>query len=51
MLDNVADGIVTLSDDGMIQSFNRAASEMFGYSEEEALGRAVRGDGRAAVSR
>ena len=38
MLDNVADGIVTVGDDGVIRSFNRAASEMFGYSEQEAIG-------------
>ena len=39
VLENVADGIVTLSDDGTIQSFNRAASGLFGYSEDEAVGR------------
>jgi len=59
VLDNVADGIVTLSDDGVIESFNRAATELFGYSEPEAVGRAfstmvgargpgdLDGDGRA----
>jgi diguanylate cyclase (GGDEF)-like protein/PAS domain S-box-containing protein len=38
VLDNVADGIVTLSDDGLIRSFNRSASALFGYSETEAIG-------------
>ena len=38
VLENVADGIVTVSGDGMIQSFNRAAAELFGYDEEEAIG-------------
>ncbi len=39
VLENVADGIVTVSADGVIQSFNRAAAELFGYSEEEAIGK------------
>ncbi len=39
VLENVADGIVTVSDAGLIQSFNRAASALFGYSEQEAIGR------------
>jgi diguanylate cyclase (GGDEF)-like protein/PAS domain S-box-containing protein len=38
VLENVADGIVTISADGIIESFNRAAVEMFGYSEQEAIG-------------
>ena len=38
MLENVADGIVTVSGDGVIQSFNRAAAELFGYDEAEAIG-------------
>jgi diguanylate cyclase (GGDEF)-like protein/PAS domain S-box-containing protein len=39
VLHHVAEGIVTLSDDGVIQSFNRAASHLFGFDEEEAVGR------------
>ncbi len=39
VLHNVADGIVTLSDDGTIESFNRAATRLFGYAEDEAVGR------------
>jgi diguanylate cyclase (GGDEF)-like protein/PAS domain S-box-containing protein len=38
VLDNVADGIVTLNSEGLIESFNRAAALMFGYSEQEAIG-------------
>jgi diguanylate cyclase (GGDEF)-like protein/PAS domain S-box-containing protein len=38
VLENVADGIVTVRDDGVIESFNRAASELFGYGEGEAVG-------------
>ena len=38
VLENVADGIVTVGGDGMIQSFNRAATELFGYGEAEAIG-------------
>ena len=38
VLHNVADGIVTLSDDGLIESFNRAATRLFGFDEDEAIG-------------
>jgi diguanylate cyclase (GGDEF)-like protein/PAS domain S-box-containing protein len=39
VLDNVADGIVTISGEGTIESFNRSASALFGYTEDEAVGR------------
>ncbi len=38
VLEYVADGIVTVSDDGVIESFNRAASHLFGYREQDAIG-------------
>jgi diguanylate cyclase (GGDEF)-like protein/PAS domain S-box-containing protein len=38
VLDNVADGIATVNSEGLIESFNRAATNMFGYSEQEAIG-------------
>jgi diguanylate cyclase (GGDEF)-like protein/PAS domain S-box-containing protein len=39
VLDNVADGIVTVSEGGLIESFNPAAQALFGYSEQHAIGR------------
>ena len=42
VLDNVADGIVTVNEAGIIESFNRAATGMFGYQEHEAMRAAVR---------
>ena len=38
VLENVADGIVTVSEDGVVESCNRAAGELFGYDEDEAVG-------------
>lgn len=38
VLQNVADGIVTAGHEGLIESFNRSAQRLFGYSEEEVIG-------------
>ncbi|OFZ68159.1 MAG: hypothetical protein A2V79_03595 [Betaproteobacteria bacterium RBG_16_56_24] len=42
ILEMAAEGIVSIDTRGRIQSFNRAAQRMFGYSEAEAIGKEVR---------
>lgn len=42
ILDETVDAIITISVDGIIQSFNKAAERIFGYSEEEAVGENVK---------
>lgn len=42
VVDNVGDGIITINADGVIESFNNAASRIFGYSQEEAIGQNIR---------
>ncbi|WP_292934129.1 diguanylate cyclase [Noviherbaspirillum sp.] len=38
VVDSVGEGIITISKNGTIESFNRAASRIFGYSPEEIIG-------------
>lgn len=42
ILETTVDGIITIDEEGLILSFNRAASEIFGYAEGEILGENVR---------
>jgi diguanylate cyclase (GGDEF)-like protein/PAS domain S-box-containing protein len=39
VVQNVADGIVTAGEHGAIESFNHSAQRMFGYGEDEVIGR------------
>jgi len=39
ILDAASDGFVAMGDDGYVKGWNRAASELFGWSSEEAIGR------------
>ncbi|MCU7926729.1 MAG: response regulator [Candidatus Thiodiazotropha sp. (ex Dulcina madagascariensis)] len=41
VIDNVVDGIITIDEGGIIESFNPAATEIFGYSNEEIIGQSV----------
>jgi PAS domain S-box-containing protein len=41
IVDTVIDGIVTIDSAGLIETFNPAAERIFGYTENEALGRPV----------
>jgi len=42
VIDNVVDGIITIGDRGEIETFNPAATSIFGYSYEEVLGENVK---------
>lgn len=42
IVDTVVDGIVTISEKGMIETVNPAVTKMFGYSEDEMIGQNVK---------
>ena len=42
ILNTVADGIITLDEEGRIESFNPAAEKIFGFSKDEAIGKNIR---------
>lgn len=41
VMDNVGEGIITVDEQGNIESFNRAASKIFGYTWEEIAGKNI----------
>ena len=42
ILDNAAEGIITIDEHGVVETFNNAAQLLFGYSAEEAIGKPVK---------
>lgn len=42
ILETAADGIITINNEGIIESINRVGEKMFGYTREEILGKNVR---------
>ncbi|GAB6051267.1 hypothetical protein JCM17960_00870 [Magnetospira thiophila] len=41
VIENIAEGIITIDKEGIIESFNPAAEKMFGYAAEEVIGQSV----------
>lgn len=39
ILDNAAEGIITVDENGIIETFSQAAQRLFGYTTDEAIGR------------
>ncbi len=42
IIDNAADGIIVMSDRGIVQSFSPAAERIFGFSESEVVGQNIK---------
>jgi len=42
IMESAIDGIVTINEFGIIQTYNKAAEELFGYTREEAIGQNVK---------
>lgn len=42
ILENAADGIITINDHGVIVSVNRACEEIFGYNQHELIGKNIK---------
>jgi len=41
VLNSMEEGVITIYENGLIQSFNKSAESLFGYSEDEVLGKNV----------
>lgn len=43
VLENALDAVITINDEGLVESWNRQAEEIFKYREEEVLGKSLSG--------
>ena len=41
ILDTTADGLITMQEDGIIETYNKACEAIFGYTAEEAIGKNI----------
>jgi len=41
ILDNIVDGLITINERGVVQSFNKACEKMFGYNADEVIGQNI----------
>ena len=41
ILDNIVDGVVTFNDQGVVESFNQAATAIFGYTVQDIVGKSA----------
>ena len=41
VVDNAIDGLITIDDHGKVETFNRSCQRMFGYTEQEVVGRGI----------
>lgn len=42
VLENILDGIITINDQGIVASFNKAAETIFGYAAQEVIGKNIK---------
>jgi PAS domain S-box-containing protein len=42
IVDNAVDGIITIDEQGMVETYNRAAEKLFGYEADEVIGHNVK---------
>lgn len=42
ILDNILEGLIVINQKGLIQSFNKAAEDIFGYTEESVIGENIK---------
>lgn len=41
IMDNTVDGLITINDQGLVESYNKACEQIFGYNAEEVIGKKV----------